>query len=588
MKRQIARVVLCISMVLQCFITPVNALGFNETIEMSSTQRNSINMLNYLTVLAQQVDESKGDQLFLETAYSSLVNDLNPNAVDTKTQGQISSMMDTIKAYRMISVKRERLEFIYEKARSQAFRQAIPNPVGLLSAVQSGSLIKGIASVLYMTVDSVTSYKSATSQADLSYIQDGWELDDAEEEALHSSTKNEMNYMFTMVRDYDLPGNYALNKEAVSDFVSWTNKPDSQIVAKISWLEAHEETYQEFGQYWLECAKDYYNSNDYRKCLAAIKRYESLDMNIFRKNREYATVLPMAIVSAKETMTNKKYVETADKYCDVILDNIKDSDWSLRYFAAQIYLDLYKQTSDDKYLDKVYNCVYNNIVILSDEQRNLNTVYLADVKEVKASKDATKREKSEIKKYNKNLKEERKIALPPVSEALYLNCDLLFSLADKRTMTKKEKYNVDAVLHPDNDAIFLTKTLDDRFWFNSKADSETEVSDITFDGEELVVPVTMITDRSIISVTVKGDNGVAFDDWSVDKVDRPKKANYTDITAAFQSDKAEKYKYHNGDVVTIKIIPVSESPDTYYEYQYNVKVTKKAKLFDITTFERVS
>lgn len=85
-------------MVLQCFITPVNALGFNETIEMSSTQRNSINMLNYLTVLAQQVDESKGDQLFLETAYSSLVNDLNPNAVDTKTQGQISSMMDTIKA----------------------------------------------------------------------------------------------------------------------------------------------------------------------------------------------------------------------------------------------------------------------------------------------------------------------------------------------------------------------------------------------------------------------------------------------------------------------------------------------------------
>ena len=79
--------------------------------------------------------------------------------------------MDTIANYQMITEKRNRLEYIYEQNRAQALRQVIPNPVGLLSAVESGSLLKAAASVLYMAVDSASSYKAATSQADLQYIQ---------------------------------------------------------------------------------------------------------------------------------------------------------------------------------------------------------------------------------------------------------------------------------------------------------------------------------------------------------------------------------------------------------------------------------
>ncbi len=45
----------------------------------------------------------------------------------------------------MITEKRERLEFIYEQNRAQALRQAIPNPMGLLSVVQSGNYLKAAA-----------------------------------------------------------------------------------------------------------------------------------------------------------------------------------------------------------------------------------------------------------------------------------------------------------------------------------------------------------------------------------------------------------------------------------------------------------
>ncbi|MCM1122601.1 MAG: hypothetical protein NC416_08460 [Eubacterium sp.] len=433
---------------------PEDIYDIEEDETLTETQRNSINMLNYMTVLTQEINEAKGNQIFLESVYSSLVNDVYPNAVDTKTQAQITSLMDTIDGYRMITVKRDRLEYIYEQNCAQALRQAIPNPVGLLSVVQSGSALKSAASVLYMTVDFVSSYKSTTSQADLQFLQNSWELDDEESAELHSSTKNALSYMFNMVRDYDLPGDHALNQESVESFVLWSNKPDSQLVSKIAWLESHQDTYKEFGLYWLEIAKDYYNANEYEKCLAAINQYKAVSTRIFRKDIDYATVLPMAIISAKETKGESDYVKMTDQYCAEILTNTKDADWSLKYFVAQAYLDLYAITKESLYLDKAYKIALDNVIILVDEQRALNDSYLAEIQEEKADKDATKREKKEVKEYNKLIKEERKVALPPVSEALYLNCDLLFALAEKRNISSAERSKISSILHENGDSIF--------------------------------------------------------------------------------------------------------------------------------------
>lgn len=73
----------------------------------------------------------------------------------------------------------------------------------------------------------------------------------------------------------------------------------------------------------------------------------------------------------------------------------------------------------------------NNVNCLVNEQRELNAVYLAPVVEAEEPKGATKEQKEEIKAYNKMLKEIRKTELPPVSEPLLLNCELLFALADE-------------------------------------------------------------------------------------------------------------------------------------------------------------
>ena len=559
---------------------------------LSDTQRNSVNMLNYMTVLTQKINQSPNNQVFLENAYSSLKNDLYPNAVDNKTQAQSTSLLDTINGYRMISVKRDRLEYIYEQNKAQALRQAIPNPMGLLSAVQSGSTLKAAASILYMAVDAKSSYDAASSQADLQFLKDGWELDDQTADELHNSTKNALNYMYNMVRDYDLPGDYALNDESVEAFVSWTAKEN--LVSKISWLESNQKTYEQFGPYWLELVKDYYDAENYAQCLDALNHYEKVSTRIFRKDLDYAQVLPMAIISARETMSENQYVEFADKYCDLILTNTKkysdseDFDWSKRYFVSQIYLDLYAKTNDESYLESAYNIAFENVNILADSQKELNKTYLAEVKQVEKKKSATKREKKEIKEYNKALKNERKIALPPVNESLYLNCDLLFALADKLDISQLEKDKIDSILHDNNKQMFLTKALDNRFWFDHKNDM-VKAKDITleFNGKKLVVPATCVTNRSSIIVSVKrGKKKHVIKDWKVKEVVRPKNSKVSDFEVTYESEKGSKYKYQDGDAITITIVPVSETPEENLVFTYNAKAEKVAFVFNHIAFER--
>lgn len=547
-------------------------------------------MLNYIMTITQEINNSKESRLYLESAYSSLINNSDPGLIDTRTQERITNILDTLEQYRMIAEKRERLRYIYEQNRAQALRQAIPDPVGLLSAVSSGNILKSAASVIYMPVDAASSYQNAVTQTDLQYLQDGWQLEDEEAQELHNSRKSTFEYMVDMVRENSLPGEYALNENAVNDFVEWKDK--TNLTSKIQWLESNESTYEKFGPFWLELAKSYYESEEYDKCLDAIKKYEGISVKIFRKDYDYAEALPMAIVSAKEIRDKNVYIQTAREYSEVILSNADGENWALRYFVAQIYLDLHKQTGSKEYLQKAYDIALNNVNVLVESQKELNLAYLSDIQEVSVNKEAEDedREKKEVKQYNKLLKAQRKVELPPVDEALYLNCDLLFALAEQLDISVDEQKKIDAILHENGEPVFLTQALDEKFWFES-ADKKLDVQniDIDFDGKTLKIPAVCIADRSRITVSVDGSSGnQTFQDWTVKKVYRPKGADCSDFIVIFTSETAKKYKYESGDKIAVQITPVAESADEILEYDYKATVIQKAFAFKTISFERAA
>lgn len=530
----------------------------DESETLTTEQNSSIAMLNYITTLTQEINASKNSRLYLEEVYSSLISNTNPNAVDYRTQGQLESLLDTLEDYRMLSVKRDRLQYIYEQNKAQAIREAVPNPVGLLSAASSGNWVKFALSVGYMAVDSYASYESASSEAELKYLQDGWALDDEEASVLHNSRKSAFIYMLEMVRENKLPGNLALSEENVSEFVAWKNK--TNVTQKIRFFESNESTYAMFGYYWLTLAENYFNNGDYQKCMDAVEKYLEIQPAIVRKDYDLAKVIPMAISSAKETLKGRSYNTYVEEKLDLLTKNIKNSDWSLRYFAALTYMDLYRVTKNEAHLDKAYNLTVDNVNSLVEEQRKKNSEYLGAIKEQEIPKDSTKEQKKEIKNYNKLLKEERKTALPPTYEPLVLNCDLLFALAEEKNIDVTAKNKINKMLHGNGESLFLIEPLDQYYTMDSDSLLDIENAEISFTGKEFTMPASFVSDDATIKMIVDIDGTkTEVTDWVVSKVERKTEGDISSFKATFKSDDIKSLQYSSTTKVKLIITPRNNS-----------------------------
>ena len=526
--------------------TSTTAVLPEEKEELNTVQENSIAWLNYLAMLSQEINSSKNSKMYLEEAYAALINNTNPENVDEPTESQLVSLLDIIEKYRIIATKRERLQYIYEQNQAKAIKEAIPNPVALLSATSSLDPKKMIASVVYMAVDSYSSYSAYNNEINQEYLKDGWELDDEAAENLHNSRTRAFTYMIEIVRQYDLPGELALNESAIEKFVECKN--NTNVHQQIQFLESNEKTYKSFGNYWLLLAECYYNNGEYQKCLDSVEEYEQLHSGIFRKDYNLAKTLPL---------------------------------------ATTIYTDLYSRTKNRRYLQSAYELALNNVNYLTAKQSEINSIYIADVKEITIPKDATKDEKKKIKAYNKAISEKRETELPEIYEPLAINCDLLFSVADKLDLTQSEKDRIDGILSGSETPVFLTKPVNNLFSFSSKKIS----ADASFDKDELVLPVYCVSEGAKIKVTVSsGDKYIVYEDWKIDEVERPKKKkdDFSKFKVTYTSEKAEDCIWHKDSKVKIEIFNGDYSNSEPYVINFKVSNFVSRKIgWDTVEFEQV-
>lgn len=571
------KITITLILVLSFIIGLVPAGRTAKAAALTNEQQNAMAMLNYMTVLTQETNAAKNSRLFMEQAYSSLISNTYPNAVDSRTLSQMTGLLDTMEKYRMVNVKRERLQYIYEQNQAQAIRAAVPNPMGLLSSVYSLTLTRLIASIVYMAVDSYTSYTAYTAEADLQYLKDGWALDDEEAAALHESRKGAFSYMIKMVKDYGLPGELSLTEETVSELVKWKN--NSNVVARIQFLESNQKIYQSYGGYWLILADAYYNNGEFKNCIDAVTTYEEMGTRLFRWDYEYAKVLPLAIASAGQILPENEYVEYATKRADAIVENTQNKDWALRYFAAQTYVSIYGKTQDKVYLQKAYEIVLDNVNYLVEEQKTMNAAFLAAVKETPVPKGATKSEKDQINNHNQMLKENRKTEFAPISEPLRLNCDLLFSIAAELDISEAEKARVDAILHPNGTRLFLNEGIDDLYWFNTANKAQTEPADIEFGGTSTVLPVRVLTKNAAITVSVQekdSEEAVVITDWKIDKIQRGTESDITTYAAIYTSEEAKNHVWGAEATITITVVGNPDINETPITFEYTTDGTKKA------------
>ena len=223
-----------------------------EQEELNQLQKNSVAMLNYMTMVSQKIENSKSSRIYLEKVYTELINNTGPDKIDKTTQYNLSNMLDIIEDYRMLDIKRERLRYIYDQDKANTIKQAIPNPLSIMSVVQSiGSqpvadpkviMAKLAVSVAYTAVDSITKYANANDALDKQFMLDGWSLDDEEAKNIHKNRKRAFNYMIDIVRNYELPGNLALSEEDIQSFVEYADSYN--VHKKMQFFESNKDKYR--------------------------------------------------------------------------------------------------------------------------------------------------------------------------------------------------------------------------------------------------------------------------------------------------------------------------------------------------------
>ena len=563
--------------------------------KLRNEQLNSFAMMYYLAITAEEIRTSHDNRLILDDIYTSLLNDINPGAIDEITQDHLKNLRDIIKSYLLISTKRERLQFIYNQEKAAAIRDAVPNPLAILTMANSMDWKRLAMSVVYTAVDSYSNYRSASENADMNFLMSGWELDDEEVATVQKNRDRAFDYMVDMVQEYHLDGMLTLNERDISDFAEICNDIESPY-ERISRLLDEEQTYQLLGNYWLELADCYFETNQYAKCLACITKYNDIAAPIYRSDFNYASILPKAIVAAQMTYTGDEYISNVKKLSDDLMTNTSSKDWSSRYFLAQVYLDLYSRTNDRAYLEKAFRIARSNVTILLGGQRTLNTTYIAPVQELtvsepdyrflteqekKAKEQEFKGEQKRVKAYNKAMNETRKTELLAVYEPLVLNCELLFALADEMGISDEEQAEIEAILKTDSNGIFLCKPINDAYSFSNRDNHYT----VEFTGDTLIIPADLLTDGSTVTITVsESGESITFDDCVITKVER-KGDTIDTFYAHYSSKQAKKYDWTADSKVTVTIT-YGDAYDKTVNFVFTVSLFEEHWYGDKIVFEQ--
>lgn len=527
---------------------------------LSDHQRDVLAMHNHLAVVTQEINDSKDGRMFLEDVYTSLVGNTNPESVDNRTEAYLLELLDVIEDYRFADVKRDRIQYVFEQNKAEILKTAAPEPTSVISQVATLNVV-GLADT---TVSFYGNYQNSLHLLEQEYLKDGWQLDDEQKKILHESRKSIFQYLLDVVQTEEIPGSMILSEAAVKDFVKWSN--EDNVHQRIRFFETEVETYKYFSGYWQALVSCYYEVGDYESCLQAMDEYEHIREELFLKDSTFAQTLPMAVVSAHELLDNEAYIPVAERYLELLTNNALNSDWSVRYFAAQMYIDLYNKVGNEAYLHKALEIEIDNVNHLIQEQRKLNYNYVNGVKVIEES-EATEGSKTNLiedfKKYLSNLRE---VELPPIYEPLTINCDLLFALAEELDITQEKQKEIEGILRGNGDPLFLSEALESKYSFGAGELFFTA----QFKKDTLVLPVSCVSENSIIRVSATTDGTTtAYEDWVVKKVERPAE-DFASFIVTYTSEAIKEQTWNGDSTVNVEIIVDAAYPDNIVEIPFTV------------------
>ncbi len=542
--------------------------------ELSETDRKKVYLMNEYTFYTTLVRKT-ANRLVLTNVYDHLNNAYSSKEIDEKFGEKLESMMDVITNLEINSLKRDRLEVIFDLQKSQAIASAIPNPGAVLGTFVTGSMgaasiaagaatgnpamvrtgtnmvISSVVSTVNIAASSITQYQAAKNANLISYLNDCWDLEYDEMRLVNKLNTDMFNQQNTLAHELSLEDKYVIKAGDMEAFVDKVQ--NSQNVAeKLHFLETHYLVYSEFPLYWLELANAYCEYEKYDKCYDTMKKYYELFSDyssIFDKGKNIregqvlvSVVYALLNINSDNPMQCKNEVLNALKRIE---ECTKDGDWLQKYFCAIVYM-MYAEKGDDLYA-KAMELFRNNAIELASKQDKLNQAYINDLKiaSVSEKQSLTKAQREDLEQSEKEAKERRKTELPSFDSAFLENLKAYIALADKRTILEDDilRDNVQrALLLPQlYDTVFNEESdVSNQFGFESNLFSlDWHLTPLWKKTRSMTfkIPAVFLVSDSSISFSIKLGKNRGYDTlelskdgsdftYQVTKVERPSKSKY--------------------------------------------------------------
>jgi len=263
-------------------------LTFPVFAQNDRNKQTTIALINFLGTQAALIQKYQEDSPALEDIYNRIESYTQPAMFGSETtRAQIRNLFNNITNFQIYDIRRDRIRVIRENAKARAIQQAIPSPVFFLSLASNiRDPLALVVNIVGMAAQSVTSYMSATEQADLQAYIELSKLTEQQKGQVGNLRSYMYDYMSSTAREFSLNENYdTVSREAITAFVD--NLVNPNLTLKLNFLLQRQETYQNYEPYWLDLANTYFDLKRYSECLASIERYESIRVPILRPNCDY-------------------------------------------------------------------------------------------------------------------------------------------------------------------------------------------------------------------------------------------------------------------------------------------------------------
>jgi hypothetical protein len=413
--------------------------------QTGKTRAEVIAFLNYVATEASLVKENQSNSLVLEDIYNRLENYVEPGLLDDSDRLEFDMRFNQITDFKKTDIRRQRIRYLYDRAKSRAVLQSIPSPIFFLSL--AGNIRDPLAlvvNIVGMAGSAFTSYLNAAEQAELQFYEESSRLDEEKLDNVNSLRSGFFNYMSRTASANGLRGTDTVAPDDIERFRGFIK--EENLSMKIENLERNRSIYEKYFPYWLELANTYYRTGKYGECITAIERYEAIRAPIFRPNRDvdYAQALTNGVLALGSVYKNnpREYARQAGVYLQKIEDNSPDFNWPLRYFAALAYMDIASLSAGAERTDclnRAYRLLRGNVTLLAADQRKQFADYQSPFNPPKTND-------KKLAEANKKIKEGRERELPPVNESFVLNYTALHGVMTQLGVSSQTRSEIRSIV----------------------------------------------------------------------------------------------------------------------------------------------